>query len=101
MRKEVSKPVFATRKKGKEKRAPWKIVQIEWTKDKKRKEKRRRKKLTYNVPCPHIKFRQAAAVRRDKRRRRRKGQTAASGALRVRLPTSMKKTAAAKIYGID
>jgi hypothetical protein len=63
--------------------------------------KKRGKKLTYNVPCPHIKFRQAAAVRSDKRRRRRKGQTAASGALRVRLPTSMKKTAAAKMYGID
>ena len=75
------------------------MVQMEGTKT--RGEKETEKRLTYNVPCPHIKFRQAAAVRSDKRRRRRKGQTAASGALRVRLPTSMKKTAAAKIYGID
>ena len=76
------------------------MVHLEWTKTR-RERKRDGERLTYNVPCPHIKFRQAAAVRSDKRRRRRKGQTAASGALRVRLPTSMKKTAAAKMYGID
>ena len=48
-----------------------------------------------------MKFAQTAAVRRDMRRSSLNGQTAASGARRVKLPTKMKKTAAARIYGID
>ena len=53
------------------------------------------------MPFDHIKLKHAAATPKNKSIISRNGQTVASSALRVKLPTKMKNKLAARIYGTD